>query len=98
MNYISEKDKATLQKIWDRHQYEMFFGIPNDELKKRKARRKLNEDYRKYAYVYVGRTHKMVMVDNKTMIAYKLNHNMPTATYIRQPYTKFDRWCTGHDL
>jgi hypothetical protein len=98
LDYISDNEKILLEKLCVRHEHEMFFGVSKEILTKRKQRNLLNEDNRKYAYVYVSKTRKMVMVDNKTMIAYKLESDIPVATEMIQPYTKFDRWCTGHDL
>ena len=88
----TEESKKIFEQIERRFAMRLFYG----DFEVTKERRKRNEDNRKWAWIIVGKTRKMVCVDNKTMKAYKTDGYKWTWMEIKK--FKFERWCTSFDL
>lgn len=84
------------RKMWHHFEKIQFLYSEPEMLAKRKQRGIAKEDNRKWAYVIVGKTKKMVWVDNKTLKAYKPDGYNKTWMEIKR-FT-FERWCTTMDL
>lgn len=96
--FIHETEMKELKKSQRKYEKRLFFGYGMGilDLEKRRQRDLLNRDNRKWAYVTVAGTRKMVWVDNVTMKAYKSDGYNPTWIEIKK--FVFDRWCTTMDL
>ena len=97
-HFVSEEEVAALTKFAIKHDRMLLFGFDSSEedCNKRKQRKLLNKDNRKWAWITVCNTRKMCWVDNKTMKAYKPDGYSPTWIEIKK--FVFERWCTLHDL
>jgi hypothetical protein len=93
-----KKERDVMQRFQDalrrRFVYVVFGG---DEVRRKvEERRERNKDNLKWAYVFVGSTRKLCMVDNVTMKAYKVDGYAKTNIEIKN--FRFNRWCTSFDL
>ena len=91
--WIRKDEWDTLKKFERNHFRCKLNGWYNHPLwlERQKNKRKL-----KYAWILVGDTQKMVMMDPVTLVAYKLQ--LYEATWMIWKKYSFVRWCTPHDL
>lgn len=61
-------------------------------------RRLANLDNRKWAYIVYGRSKMLAMVDNKTMIVYRVDWTTHKATWEKMTRAVFVSWATLWDL
>jgi len=100
VGWITEQERQARKEIYNKmlNDYYYLFFSPNaiENLKKHDARANKKKDNRKWALIKVGNTPMTVMVDNKTMVAYKMDGYTPTNEtwddYI------FIRWARPMDL
>jgi hypothetical protein len=99
LQWIKEDEAKLWEEINNKiEKYRLWYLLWStpEQLELSKQRKELNEDNRKLAYIYIGKTHKMCYIDNKNMKAYKME-GMYNKTWIPIKDYKFDRWCTSFD-
>lgn len=78
---------SAIRKHKDAHERKWLFYMNTPaKLELNKCRRIANEDNRKWAYIIVGRTQFLAVVDNKTMLAYKVDKDRVMTWYKWQQF------------
>ncbi len=92
--WMSQGYIDSCKKLYNKMERYLLYGYGDTpQAKERKIR---NEDNRKWAWIQIGHTKKLVWVDNKTNKAYKADGY--EKTWIEIKNFTFLRWATTFDL
>lgn len=92
---IQSREYKKFEADWKINERRLMWGYIEGEEQKLKERRFRRRNL-KYAYVFIGKTRKMCMIDQDTLKAYKIDGYKVTWEYYRKYI--IDRYCSSMDL